>query len=1663
MDSGAMVLDTLALRRHGSMAEDNGEISNLAVNFFQCHLNKHFYPTGLPNPSFIPQLVSDEDNVLLTNPPSLEELKDVLFGMNDNSVAGPDGNNDCLWANFMMVKYCGRRHPSLCGFAMVTLKFGNVSSWLSGRLSPFWLGGLVMAPFSFGKIVGLMGLSSPLNVNVVSMLRICTIFLSLVRLLLSCITWMKPSSSSVKMNVASANLGNSLGFGGVLRYHNGSFICSFVGPVAWGDINLANFVGVFHSLQLCINLNLSVVVLETDFDLRMLRSLDDFNCSSILFYTLRDIRASLNLMHCDFSTLVTSSCFVLILLFFGLCDELAGFSGVGMSFWDQNTSFTWHCGCWPGLLSLLGPVCLSLFRGCLHVVCSSWNLCGSLIVRSLRISATGSILAFALQGSLYMAAEAPSSSWGKVSEPVTHKNKGFFNLEGDVSLSPSRFRSFKEVLSGKTSAGDELPSLTQSTFNGVPAVLLSDEEVLKLAYPFKFTLADIHIVPGRSEQIQIVLDLTQGYCLAYNFYSSDRPGRSHDRPGRSCPEIIQKTLQKSAVFHALIGLDDLNFVLADSGREIQFREEHSDRPGRSHDRPGRSCPEIIQKTLQKSAVFHALIGLDDLNFVLADSGREIQFREEHFYSVGLLDSRHVAIQLSNDLDYSRIFARRSYFIFNCQMRILKWTPFFDIKEESPIVPMWISFPNLRLHFFNHQVLHALGLIFGRPLQTDQATASHTRPFVSRILVEIDISKNHPKEIWVGSKTLGYFQKVEFDNVPDFCFHCKMHGHAQKDCFVLHPELKKSKVMPNGKLESADSQKIYVPVNNVSNDHQENTEKMVEPQPIIHNLDTIVSEPNNNILTYDINASVGADNTEIHTSPALNDTIANNSFVNVSKPSDAEPSFFVSIASMFNEVENDDLIVSNAPPVILNNQFSLLKNNIREECEDGEFVPHAKNLSLAISNRENENAETCNTGSTEHHDGNFTYVSKKKVNRLNIFYQLLLDLQERKLLLKLEMIKALLWNVRGIGGDFNIISNVSERVGGNPPNANAIDDFNSMISDCRLNDIGYFGSPFTWNKANMWQRLDKILFNDNWIAQFSLTNIEHLSRTLSDHSPLLLNINRISSHFSFSFRFQNMWMLHADFSNLLSPNWNAPVYPDNNIAEAESNVSNLEMVYQQNSNAHNLSSLNQAKDSLLLLQCQEECFWNQKSNAKFIVEGDRNTKFFHALANKKKTRSHIHKIFDANGVAVSTDEAICDSGVNYFKNIFNSSSNCLPITNPHVIPKLISDDDNLLLSQIPSEEEIFKVINDLKSNAVSGPDGFTTKFFQNNWAIIKEDVINAVKDFFSDFPVSHLSFADDFILFTNGSINNVSLLINFLTNFYNQSGLAINKDKSTFIVSNSVNHDRMQAIQRICGFQSRALPITYLGTPIYKGHICNLIPILIVWFIWRARNDAKHNGIKMDAMIIIFNVKHKISQLHSHKMISKKNFRGCYQLALNLGINFSDIHVNSADLLVTWIKPKPPYIKLNSDGSIGPNGAGAGGIIRDVYGDVIAAFSAPICCTSVITAELHALNLGLKICANKGFNCIWIEVDAMLLIQIIKNTVHGNPQIFYLIRKIKMLLSNVIYSISHIFREANTCADWLAKRGCNISLYEELDPGDLHPILHSMIMMDKTGLPYIRYG
>ena len=65
----------------------------------------------------------------------------------------------------------------------------------------------------------------------------------------------------------------------------------------------------------------------------------------------------------------------------------------------------------------------------------------------------------------------------------------------------------------------------------------------------------------------------------------------------------------------------------------------------------------------------------------------------------------------------------------------------------------------------------------------------------------------------------------------------------------------------------------------------------------------------------------------------------------------------------------------------------------------------------------------------------------------------------------------------------------------------------------------------------------------------------------------------------------------------------------------------------------------------------------------------------------------------------------------------------------VIPQLVSVDDNLALTVLPSEEEIFKTICSMDSFSSPGLDGFGGCFFVNCWSIVGPEVVSAVRSFF----------------------------------------------------------------------------------------------------------------------------------------------------------------------------------------------------------------------------------------------------------------------------------------------------------------------------------------------
>ncbi|GAU27921.1 hypothetical protein TSUD_160160 [Trifolium subterraneum] len=66
----------------------------------------------------------------------------------------------------------------------------------------------------------------------------------------------------------------------------------------------------------------------------------------------------------------------------------------------------------------------------------------------------------------------------------------------------------------------------------------------------------------------------------------------------------------------------------------------------------------------------------------------------------------------------------------------------------------------------------------------------------------------------------------------------------------------------------------------------------------------------------------------------------------------------------------------------------------------------------------------------------------------------------------------------------------------------------------------------------------------------------------------------------------------------------------------------------------------------------------------------------------------------------------------------------------VIPKLVTDEVNVVLTMMPSHDEVQAAVFALNKDSAPGPDGFGAFFYQHYWDIVKNDVIRAVLQFFT---------------------------------------------------------------------------------------------------------------------------------------------------------------------------------------------------------------------------------------------------------------------------------------------------------------------------------------------
>jgi ribonuclease HI len=135
--------------------------------------------------------------------------------------------------------------------------------------------------------------------------------------------------------------------------------------------------------------------------------------------------------------------------------------------------------------------------------------------------------------------------------------------------------------------------------------------------------------------------------------------------------------------------------------------------------------------------------------------------------------------------------------------------------------------------------------------------------------------------------------------------------------------------------------------------------------------------------------------------------------------------------------------------------------------------------------------------------------------------------------------------------------------------------------------------------------------------------------------------------------------------------------------------------------------------------------------------------------------------------------------------------------------------------------------------------------------------------------------------------------------------------------------------------------------------------------------------------------------------------------------------------IAWLLPSTGWIALNTDGAAKAmeKKAGCGGVLRDDKGSWIDGFAKALGDTTAYMAELWGIHEGLALAYRRRVMKLELRTDSQVLAQSLKERKNGSVPGCALMKKIIELLDGPWeVQITHVYREANRCADMLANMG-----------------------------------
>jgi len=123
------------------------------------------------------------------------------------------------------------------------------------------------------------------------------------------------------------------------------------------------------------------------------------------------------------------------------------------------------------------------------------------------------------------------------------------------------------------------------------------------------------------------------------------------------------------------------------------------------------------------------------------------------------------------------------------------------------------------------------------------------------------------------------------------------------------------------------------------------------------------------------------------------------------------------------------------------------------------------------------------------------------------------------------------------GDFNVTLFSNERVSNSDPDKHGVAEFVNFCQQLNFVDLPHEGMKYTRTNrqtANdrVWCKLDRVMGNKEWFISNIDAKTNFSPPNISDHSPMLIQIQTLLQKRRRAFKFLNGWTLHPDFLEIV---------------------------------------------------------------------------------------------------------------------------------------------------------------------------------------------------------------------------------------------------------------------------------------------------------------------------------------------------------------------------------------------------------------------------------------------------------------------------------------------------------------------------------------------------